>query len=67
MAPSRVLKFDRPDAQRDESPFVLLEAKPRGSKPLDLKIVATEGEFEYSTTRECPVLEKTKVGGKRAS
>lgn len=56
MAPSRVLKFDRPDAQRDESPFVLLEAKPRGSKALDLKIVATEGEFEYSTTRECPVL-----------
>ena len=52
MAPLRVLKFERPDAQSNDSPFILLEAKSRGSKPLDLKVVATEGEFEYSTTRE---------------
>ncbi|KAH7321180.1 hypothetical protein B0I35DRAFT_208866 [Stachybotrys elegans] len=47
MANSCVLKIDRTD---DESSFVLLQITPRGSKPLDLRLVATEGEAPYVAT-----------------
>lgn len=50
MAPaSRVLKFDRTD---DESRYVLLNVTSRGSKPLDLRIEATEGDEEYAQNCE---------------
>ncbi|CAH0040969.1 unnamed protein product [Clonostachys solani] len=66
MAPaSRVLKFDRTD---DESRYVLLNVTSRGSKPLDLRIEATEGDEEYAQNlrhdkvvshmvKNCPVTE----------
>uniref|UniRef100_A0A8H7NLK1 Uncharacterized protein n=1 Tax=Bionectria ochroleuca TaxID=29856 RepID=A0A8H7NLK1_BIOOC len=66
MAPtSRVLKFDRTD---DESRYVLLNVASRGSKPLDLRIEATEGDEEYAQNlrhdkvmshrvKNCPVTE----------
>ncbi|KAI1020830.1 hypothetical protein LB504_012012 [Fusarium proliferatum] len=41
---ARVLKFPRSD---DKSSFVLLQATPKGSKQLDLKLVGTEGEEPY--------------------
>lgn len=41
MSKARVLKFNRSDSA---SAHVLIEATPKGSKPLDLKLVATEGE-----------------------
>jgi hypothetical protein len=44
MAPKRVLKFSQTD---NESSFVLVQVSPKGSKPLDLKLVATEGEAPY--------------------
>ncbi|KAK2605919.1 hypothetical protein QQS21_003645 [Conoideocrella luteorostrata] len=44
MPPMRVLKFSRTD---HESSCVLVQVSSKGSKPLDLKIVATEGEAAY--------------------
>lgn len=44
MAPTRVLRFARSD---DNSAFVLLQVTPKGSRPLDLKLVGTEGEAPY--------------------
>lgn len=42
--PTRVLRFARSD---DTSSFVLLQVTPKGSRPLDLKLVGTEGEAPY--------------------
>ena len=47
MAPTQVLKFSRSD---DDSACVLIQATSKGSKPLDLKLVATEGEAPYVCT-----------------
>ncbi|RSL56019.1 hypothetical protein CEP54_009080 [Fusarium duplospermum] len=44
MAPIRVLRFARSD---DKSAFVLVQVTPKGSKPLDLELVGTEGEAPY--------------------
>jgi hypothetical protein len=49
MAPeARVLKIPRSD---ETSGYVLVNAVSRGSKPLDLKLEATEGEEEYGHAR----------------
>ncbi|KAM0427039.1 hypothetical protein ACHAPT_007937 [Fusarium lateritium] len=44
MAQTRILRFARSD---DKSTFVLVQVTPKGSKPLDLKLVGTEGEAPY--------------------
>lgn len=44
MAQTRILRFARSD---DKSAFVLVQVTPKGSKPLDLKLVGTEGEAPY--------------------
>ena len=50
MAPKeRILKFNVSD---DESKYVLVNVKSRGSKPLDVKIQATEGDAEYALSRK---------------
>lgn len=41
-----VLRFSRSDRVGE---FVLVNASPNGSKPLDLKLLATEGENPYAT------------------
>jgi hypothetical protein len=50
MASTRVLKFSRSD---NETAYVLLQSTTKGSKPLDLRLVATEGEAAYVATRKC--------------
>ncbi|POR34135.1 Uncharacterized protein TPAR_05641 [Tolypocladium paradoxum] len=66
MASTRVLKFPRSD---DESKCVLIQVTPAGRKPLDLKLVATEGDEPYACVlkhdrvaslrvKSCPVSEK---------
>jgi hypothetical protein len=45
--PPQVLKFVRSD-QDDQ--YVLVRATKKGTKSLDLKLEATEGEAEYATT-----------------
>ncbi|KAL6871135.1 hypothetical protein J3F83DRAFT_734370 [Trichoderma novae-zelandiae] len=47
MAASRVVKLPRDD---DESAHVLIQVVRKGSKPLDVKLVATEGAAPYATT-----------------
>ncbi|KAG8419068.1 hypothetical protein J3459_011562 [Metarhizium acridum] len=44
MAPKRVLKFSQSE---NESSYVLVQVSSKGSKPLDLKLVGTEGEAPY--------------------
>lgn len=44
MTSKRVLKFP---VNGNESSFVLVQVSPKGSKPLDLKLVGTEGEAPY--------------------
>ncbi|KAJ6783721.1 hypothetical protein PWT90_05471 [Aphanocladium album] len=44
MTTSRVLKVPQSDNDKE---FVLLQASPSGKKPLDLKIIGTEGEAPY--------------------
>lgn len=44
MASTRVVKFPRSD---DASSFILVQITPKGSKPLDVKLVGTEGEEPY--------------------
>jgi hypothetical protein len=44
MAPSQVLRFSRSD---EESSFVLVQVVSTGSRPLDLRLVGTEGEAPY--------------------
>lgn len=51
MAPTRVVKIPRSD---DESASVLVQATPSGRRPLDLKLVATEGEAPYVCARASP-------------
>ncbi|UKZ59112.1 uncharacterized protein TrAtP1_000430 [Trichoderma atroviride] len=41
---TRVIKFPRDD---DESAHVLIQVAQKGSKPLDVKLVGTEGEAQY--------------------
>ncbi|PNY26641.1 Uncharacterized protein TCAP_03436 [Tolypocladium capitatum] len=66
MAPMRVLKFPRSD---NESTCVLIQVTSAGRKPLDLKLVATEGDEPYACVlkhdrvaslraKNCPVSEK---------
>jgi hypothetical protein len=43
----RVLRFPRSD---DKAAFVLVQVTQKGSKPLDLKLVGTEGEEPYVTS-----------------
>lgn len=47
MPPDRILKFPRSD---NKSLFVLVQVTSNGSNPLDVKLVATEGEAAYVTT-----------------
>ena len=47
MAAAQVLRVPRSDSEGD---FVLVNVSSNGSKPLDLKIEATEGESPYITT-----------------
>lgn len=47
----RVLKFDRSDAD-SENTYILLNAKSKGSKPLDLKLEAIDFESCFVHTRE---------------
>ncbi|KAH0594246.1 hypothetical protein MHUMG1_08085 [Metarhizium humberi] len=44
MAPKRILKFSQSE---NESSYVLVQVSSKGSKPLDLKLVGTEGEAPY--------------------
>jgi hypothetical protein len=44
MAPSHIIRVPRTD---EEGSFVLGEVTPSGSKPLNVKFVATEGEEPY--------------------
>ncbi|KID75862.1 uncharacterized protein G6M90_00g049330 [Metarhizium brunneum] len=44
MAPTRILKFSQSE---NESSYVLVQVSSKGSKPLDLKLVGTEGEAPY--------------------
>lgn len=44
MAALRVLKVPQSD---DDKQFVLLQASSSGKKPLDLKLIGTEGEAPY--------------------
>lgn len=47
MATTRVIKLPRDD---DESAHVLIQVASKGSKPLDVKLVGTEGEAPYVAT-----------------
>ncbi|TFB04860.1 hypothetical protein CCMA1212_002966 [Trichoderma ghanense] len=47
MAASRVIKLPRDD---DESAYVLIQVVQKGPKPLDVKLVGTEGAAPYTTT-----------------
>lgn len=47
MTASRVIKLPRDD---DESAYVLIQVVQKGSKPLDVKLVGTEGAAPYATT-----------------
>lgn len=47
MAASRVIKLPRDD---DESTYALIQVIQKGSKPLDVKLVGTEGEAPYVTS-----------------
>ncbi|UKZ80509.1 hypothetical protein TrVFT333_008270 [Trichoderma virens FT-333] len=47
MAASRVIKLPRDD---DESTYALIQVIQNGSKPLDVKLVGTEGEAPYVTS-----------------
>ncbi|KAH0525344.1 hypothetical protein TsFJ059_007725 [Trichoderma semiorbis] len=47
MAASRVIKLPRDD---DESTYALIQVVQKGSKPLDVKLVGTEGEAPYVTS-----------------
>lgn len=51
MAPSHIIRVPRTD---EEGTFVLGEVTPSGSKPLNVKFVATEGEEPYVVKSECP-------------
>ncbi|KID91587.1 DNA double-strand break repair and VJ recombination XRCC4 [Metarhizium guizhouense ARSEF 977] len=44
MAPKQILKFSQSE---NESSYVLVQVSSKGSKPLDLKLVGTEGEAPY--------------------
>lgn len=44
MAPKRILKFSQSE---NEASYVLVQVSSKGSKPLDLKLVGTEGEAPY--------------------
>ncbi|KAI9158491.1 hypothetical protein HJFPF1_06486 [Paramyrothecium foliicola] len=66
MSQPRVLRVNRSD---DDSAFVLFQISSSGTKPLDLKIIATEGEAPYVATlkndkvaslrvKNCPASEK---------
>lgn len=44
MAPSQVLRFARTD---DDASFVLVQATAAGPRPLDLKLIGTEGDAPY--------------------
>ncbi|KAG5915875.1 hypothetical protein E4U42_007884 [Claviceps africana] len=49
MATERVLKFPRSDREdQEDSSFVLIHVARRGSRPLDLKLVGTEGAAPYT-------------------
>ncbi|KAL7821442.1 hypothetical protein V8C44DRAFT_314580 [Trichoderma aethiopicum] len=65
MTASRVIKLSRDD---DESAYVLIQVVPNGPKPLDVKLVGTEGAAPYATTlkhdrvsslrvKNCPISE----------
>ncbi|TWU78730.1 hypothetical protein ED733_006480 [Metarhizium rileyi] len=65
MTANRVLKFPQSD---DESSFFLVQVSSKGSKPLDLKLLGTEGEAPYACSlrhdrvsslrvKNCPVSE----------
>ncbi|KAL7912774.1 hypothetical protein GGI35DRAFT_262507 [Trichoderma velutinum] len=47
MAASRVIRLPRDD---DESTYALIQVIQKGSKPLDVKLVGTEGEAPYVTS-----------------
>jgi hypothetical protein len=49
MAPSHIIRVPRTD---EVGAFVLGEVTPSGSKPLNVKFVATEGEEPYVVKRE---------------
>lgn len=49
MAPEKVLKIPRTD---QDAAFVLVHVATKGSKPLDLKLVGTEGAAPYTCSRE---------------
>ena len=55
MASEHILRIPRSDSQGD---FVLVSTSSNGSSPLDLKLLATEGDSPYVTTSEhgLPVL-----------
>lgn len=49
MASSRIIRVPRTD---EEGAYILGEVTPSGSKPLNVKFVATEGEEPYVVKRE---------------
>jgi len=55
MVSSHVIRIPRTDTGEDGE-YVLGEVKPSDSKPLNLKIAATEGEEPYVFKRKSPAL-----------
>jgi hypothetical protein len=53
MVSSHIIRIPRTD---EEGAFVLGEVTPSGSKPLNIKFVATEGEEPYVVKCESPPL-----------
>ncbi|KAK1251096.1 hypothetical protein MKX07_005651 [Trichoderma sp. CBMAI-0711] len=59
MTASRVVKLPRDD---DESAHVLVQVVQKGSKPLDVKLVGTEGAAPYAATRMAPSHNTQRLG-----
>ncbi len=59
MATSRVLKVPQSDNDKE---FVLLQVSSSGKKPLDLKLIGTEGEAPYvAKSRSFPTSQNAKL------
>ena len=53
MPSAHVIRIPRTDTTEGDDAFILGEVSPSGSKALNLKFVATEGEEPYVVKREC--------------
>jgi hypothetical protein len=58
MTTPRVIKLPRDD---DESAYALIQVTQLGPKPLDVKLVGTEGEAPYVASRMAPSIRQAIV------